>query len=737
MNRFVFRAALSSAIAARLLAQQPQQPPPNGDLSIQRIFKSGEFRTAAFPSLAWSGNGTSYVEVRPSAQGGVDIVRVDLRTGTAATIATDKQLVGDDGQPIEPEDIQLSDDGSRIVVYHNSVRVWRRNTRGVYHVFDVQTGKMIPVSRTKGLQMFAKLSPDGKRIAFVRDNNLWMTDLATGAETQLTRDGSETIINGTTDWVYEEELGLADAFRWSPDGKRIAFWHFDQSPVPQFPLVDELPLYPQVKTLRYPIAGSPNSRVSLGVIDLAANNATTWLDVGSGNDQYLARMEWVGSDSLVVQRLPRKQNTVDVLMVSATSGKPRTMFTDRDSAYVDVEGGELRFVNNDRQFLWLTDRTGWRQLFLYGRDGRPVRQLTKDGVDVLSVVAVDEKSGWLYYTAAAPTPVERNVYRVKLTGVGSVPERITPEPGAHTVSVAPGNRLAVDFYTNLNTPPTATLYELPSMRQVRVITDNAALKSRLASLRMHPAELFKVPMPDGTLLDGWRIVPPDFDSTRHYPVLMYVYGGPAAPTVVDAYGGSRYLFHQMLAQKGYIVVSVDNRGAAFRGRAFRKVTQYHMGVQESQDQIDAARWLATRTWVDPARIGIWGWSYGGYMTLMSTTRGGSVFKTGLAVAPFDWRLYDTIYAERYMGMPDENADGYRVSSPKTYADNLSARLLIVHGTGDDNVHPQNTYQFADRLEAAGKVFSMMLYPNRTHGIFEGGVTPQVYDTFAHFILDNL
>jgi dipeptidyl-peptidase 4 len=742
MNVRLFRLNVSHARRVALLALLAVLAPlalqaqsGSGDLTIQRIFKSAEFRSAALPSLTWASNGRSYVELRPNAQGGTDVVRVDTRTGAATVVATGQQLVGDDGQPISVEDIQMSDDGSRVVVYHNSVRVWRQNTRGVYHVFDVRTGRMIPASRTAGLQMFAKLSPDGTRIAFVRDNNLWVTNLESGVETQLTHDGSATIINGTTDWVYEEELGLSDAFRWSPDGKRIAFWRLDQSTVREYPLIDELHLYPEVHTLRYPVAGEANSRAALGVIDLTANDSVTWLDVGNGNDQYLARMEWVGNDSVIVQRLPRRQNSVDLLMVSATSGKPRTVFTDRDSAYVDVEGGELRFIRNDRQFLWLSDRTGWREIFLYGRDGRVIRQLTPDGVDVLSVVAVDEKNGWMYYTAAAPTPVQRNVYRVKLDG--GTPERVTPEAGTHTLSVAPGATLAVDFYTNLNTPATATLYELPAMRKVRVITDNAGLRAKLASLRIRPAELFRVPMPDGTQLDAWRITPPDFDSTKHYPVLMYVYGGPAAPTVVDAYGGSRYLFHQMLAQKGYVVVSVDNRGAAFRGAAFRKVTEHHMGMQESQDQIDAAKWIGRQSWADASRIGIWGWSYGGYMTLMSITRGGPVFRTGLSVAPFDWRLYDTIYSERYMGLPSENAEGYRASSPMTYADNMTARLLIVHGTGDDNVHPQNTFQFANRLETIGKVFSMILYPNRTHGIFEGGVTPQVYDSFAHFILENL
>ncbi|HEU4993414.1 MAG TPA: S9 family peptidase [Gemmatimonadaceae bacterium] len=750
MIRRVTSAALFAALAIAPLAAQ-QIGSGGGELTVQRIFRSSELRGAPPPSPVWLPDGIAYLELRQNARGSTEIVRVDVRSGAVTTVAGAQQLVGDDGKPIDVEDIQVSDDESRILVYHNSVRVWRRNTRGVYHVFDVRSGKMIPVSRAPGLQMFAKFSPDGKRVAFVRDNNLFVTDLDSGQETQLTRDGSETIINGTTDWVYEEELGLADAFRWSPDSKRLAFWRFDQSPVATFPLVNELSTYPKVETLRYPKAGEPNSRVQVGIIDVPSTpigSATgsagyrgdvTWLDVGKGNDQYLARMDWVDNDSLVVQRLPRKQNSVDVLMVSAATGKPRLMMTERDTAYVDVENGELRWVNASRNFLWLSDRSGWRQLYLIDRHGKVTRQLSSNGTDVLSVVGVDEKGGWVYYTAAAPTPMERNVYRARIGG-GAPSERVTQNGGTHTMIVAPLGRFAIDSYSDLNTPATSTMYELPAMKQLRVMSDNAPLKARLAELRIKPAQFFKVPMPDGTQLDAWRIVPPDFDSTgaKKYPVLMYVYGGPASPTVSDAYGGSRYLWHQLLAQRGYIVVSIDNRGAAWRGSDFRKVTQYRLGMQESQDQIDAAKWLGSRPYVDARRIGMWGWSFGGYLTLMSTTRGGDVFKAGLSVAPVsDWKLYDTIYTERFMWTPQENAEGYRVTSPQLYAGGLTARLLMVHGTGDDNVHPQNSIQMADKLEGAGKVFYQVLYPNRTHAISERGVTPQVYETFTRFILDNL
>jgi dipeptidyl-peptidase-4 len=704
-------------------------------ITVERIFASPDFRGGAIPQPAWLSSGSSYIDARPAKDGGTELVKVDIATGKESVVAR-AELLSAQGKRLDVEDLTLSGDEQQALLFHNSVQVWRANTRGLFDVYDFRSGKLTPVSVKPGLQMFAKVSPDGKKVAFVRDNNLFVTDLATGREEQLTSDGSENVINGTTDWVYEEELGLRDAFRWSPDSRQIAYWRFDQSAVPAYPIVNELGLYPTISSLRYPKAGEPNSRVKVGVIRLGTDR-TTWLDAGPDTGQYLARMEWVGADSLVVQRMPRRQNRVDVLLFSAASGRGRTVMTDRDSAYVDVENGDLRWIGQGkRQFLWLSDRTGWRQLFLYGRDGRVIRQLTTDGVDVLGVDGVDEANGIVYVTAAAPTPTERNLYRVGL--VTGAMERVTTQPGTHAVSISPDARFAVDIYSTINSPAVATLYALPSMQVVRVLQDNAALKQRLAALAIRPAQFLKVPMPDGTLLDAYRIVPASFDSTKKYPVLMYVYGGPANPQVNDAWGGTRELWHQSLAQQGYVVMVVDNRGAAWRGRDFRKATQYQLGLKESQDQIDAAKWIGRQSWGDASRIGIWGWSFGGSMTFLSAARGGSVFKAALVVAPVtDWGLYDTIYTERFMWTPQGNPEGYRRSSPQSFVSGLTARTLLVHGTGDDNVHPQNTIQLANRLEAAGKPFYMLLYPNRTHSISGGNTSVHLFGSFTRFILENL
>lgn len=729
-------AAIPPGTLGAQTATRAASPAAADSLSIDAIFRRGDFRGASMPSVVWLANGRSYLDLRSDPAGGTDIVRIDLVTGDTTEMADAAALVAPNGSRLTVEEVTLSDDESKALLFHDSERVWRSNTRGRYTVLDFATKRTTPVSTREGGQMFAKFSPDGRKVAFVRENDLWVSDLASGTEQRLTTDGSETIINGTTDWVYEEELGLRDAFRWSPDGTRIAFWRFDQSAVPEFPLVNQLELYPEIETLRYPKAGEPNSRVRVGVLRLDGG-AVRWIDVGADTGIYIARMQWVGNDSVSLQRLPRSQNRVDLLMASATTGGTRTIMTDRDSAYVDVEGDGVRWIDGGKRFLWLSDRSGWRQVWLYDRSGKVVRQVTRDGVDVLSIVAVDERSGAVYVTAAAPTPTQRQLFAHSLNGRGE-PRRVTAAPGSHRLTIGPTFRYAVDVHSDADSPPTATLLELPSWRRVRTLESNAALASRVAALGLRSPEFFKVPLPNGMLLDAVRILPADFDSTRRYPVLMYVYGGPAAPTVSDAWTGSRYLWHQLLAQKGVVVVSVDNRGAAWRGRDFRKITQFQLGKVESQDQIDAARWLQRQPWVNGEEIGIWGWSYGGYLSSLTAAKGGDLFEMAIAVAPVtDFRLYDTIYTERFMGLPSENAEGYRESAPQNHVAGLTADYLIVHGTGDDNVHPQNTIQMIKKLEEAGKPFSMLLYPNLTHSISGGNAQHHLYESMTRFVLESL
>ncbi len=758
LHHAVRRLLLLGTCAAPALHAQTIAAP----LTADRLFRSREFTAQGLPDVQWMKDGRSYLNVKADI-GGTALVTVDAVTGAETVLVPVGVLKNAAGTPLDVEEVTLSADETKALIFHSSVRVWRTNTRGVYHIVDFATKRVTPlvdaspvdavapVTRTQGpdflasglasgasdpdLQMFAKFSPDGLRVAYGRANDLWVKDLRTGTATRLTSDGSDDIINGTTDWVYEEELGLRDAFRWSPDSRRIAFWRFDQRAVPAFPIVDELGVYPRVSTLRYPKAGAANSRVTIHVID-ADGRGRRQLEVGPDTGQYITRLEWVDTDSISVQRVPRRQQQLDVMLVSAATGSGRTIVTERDSAYVNSEGEPVVWLADRQRFLLRSDRSGWQQYYLYRRDGRLVRRITRDSMDVLDLLAVDEKSGAAYVQVAWPDATQQQLMRVSFDGRRQ--QRLTTGDGAHAMLVSPTASYLFDSYSRLGVPPIVSLHALPQMMKVRELTDNAAVRAKLVAQGLQPAQRFTVPVPDGTLLDAYRILPPAFDSTRKYPVLMHAYGGPAAPQVVDQWGGARYLWHASLAEQGYVVVVVDNRGAAFRGRDFRKVTQLRLGLTEAQDQIDAARWLGRQSWVDASRIGFWGWSFGGYLAAMVAGKGGDIFKAVIAVAPVtDWRLYDTIYAERFMWTPQDNAVGYAETAPQNYVGGIKARFLLVHGTGDDNVHPQNSVQFIERMVRANKPMQQLFYPNRTHSISGGNTTVHLYESLTRFLRENL
>lgn len=742
-----------------LLCAAPLGAQPATPLTVEGIFRTRDFVAQGLPFVQWMKDGRSYLNMK-SDIGGTALVRVDAVTGAETVLLPAGVLKDATGAAIDVEDVTLSSDESKALVFHSSVRVWRTNTRGVYHVVDLATKSVTPLVTTPAmvasrppagpsflatglasgssdpnLQMFAKFSPDGSKVAYGRGNDLWVKDLRAGTELRLTTDGSDDIINGTTDWVYEEELGLRDAFRWSPDSKRLAFWRFDQSAVPAYPIVDELGTYPRVSTLRYPKAGEANSRVTIHIIGADGSNRHA-LDVGPDTGQYITRMEWLDADSISVLRVPRRQTTLDVMLVNATTGTGRTIVTERDSAYVNPEGDPVVWLADRQRFLLRSDRSGWQQYYLYRRDGRLVTRVTPDSIDVLELLAVNEKSNTAYMQVASPTPMQQQLMRVTLDGRKA--ERLTQGDGSHAMLVSPTAAYMFDAYSRLGVPPTVSLFALPRMTKLKELTDNAAVRSRVVATGIQPPQFFSVPMPDGTRLDAYRILPPAFDSTKKYPVLMHAYGGPAAPQVIDQWAGSRYLWHALLAQQGYIVVVVDNRGSAFRGRDFRKTTQLRLGLAEAQDQIDAAKWLGRQSWVDASRIGFWGWSFGGYLATMVAGKGGDIFRAVIAVAPVtDWRLYDTIYTERFMWTPQENAAGYLETAPQNAAAGIRARFLLVHGTGDDNVHPQNSVQLIEKMVRANRPMQQLFYPNRTHSISGGSTTVHLYESLTRFLRENL
>jgi len=716
-------------LAHPLVAQGVQAPP----LTVHAIWGSREY-ASDLVDVAWTKDGKAYTALEEAAPGNTDLYRIDALTGTKQLLVRGADLVPPGGgKPITIEEYRFSADGSRLLLFTNSARVWRQNTKGTFFVWDVVGRRLTPVSTRPGYQQFAKFSPDGRMVGFVRDNNLYVTDLATGAETALTKDGSENVINGTSDWVYEEELNLRDAFRWSPDSRRIAFWRLDQTAIRPFYLLDQDSLYPNLVPVRYPKAGTPNSTVKIGVTEVATGR-TSWLDLGTEPDIYVAAMDFADSPTEVwLTRLNRHQNRLDVLLADATTGAARVITSDSDSAWVDAN--QPRWIAGGKQFLLVSEREGYDQVYLFNRDGSLVRRVTPGGWDVLELLGVDEQSKVVYVTGAIDGPLGRPVLRIGLDGKELT--RISTEPGTHGVSFDPTCRLYVDTYSRAGVPQVETLRRADGTL-VRPLAANLALVRKVDALRLRAPEFLKVPTPDGVELNAWIIKPRDFDPAKRYPLLMFVYGGPGSQTVTDAWGGPQYLWHQMLAQEGYVVASVDNRGTGGRGAKFMKMTYLHLGRYESADQVAAARWFGRQPFVTADRIGIWGWSYGGYMTSRTVFLGGGVFKAAIAVAPVtDWRFYDTIYTERYMRTPGENPAGYDESAPLTYADSLKSSFLLVHGTGDDNVHFQNSERLVQRLEAANKQFDMRIYPNKTHSIAGGTTRENLYGLFTAWLKAHL
>jgi len=600
--------------------------------------------------------------------------------------------------------------------------------------------------------MFAKFSPDGLRIAYVRENNLYVEDAATGRITRLTMDGSRTTINGTFDWVYEEELNLRDGFRWSPDSKRIAYWQLDVTGVHDFLLIDNTDsLYSFAVPVQFPKAGTTNSAGRIGVVD-AAGGTTRWLAVpGDPRNNYITRMDWAASsDEIVLQQLNRLQDTLRVMLGDVRSGAARTVLTEYDSAWLDVVD-DVRWLDGGKRFTWVSERDGWRHLYSVSRDGKTVKLITHGTFDLDNpgsafgaplVVGSDTTRDWIYFTASPQNATQLYLFRSRMDGSGA-PVRVTPaaESGTHSYAVAPGGKWAIHTWSSFGTPPVSELVSLPDHKVARVLADNAPLRARVTALARRPAEFFQVDAGAGIPLDAWMMTPPGFDPTKRYPVLFYVYGEPASQTVLDAWDYDTYLWHLMLTQRGYIVISIDNRGTpAPRGRAFRKAVYGQVGVLGAREQSAAVTaLLRQRPYLDPRRVGVWGWSGGGSSTLQLMFRYGTIYKLGMSVAPVsDQHFYDTIYTERYMGLPQTNEAAYRRAAPVNFAEGLRGDLLLVHGSGDDNVHFQNSEAVINALVAANKPFTMMEYPNRTHCICEGEKTTiHLYSLLTRYLGEHI
>lgn len=723
-GKFVFSALVLSLL---LSVSVDAQLSTNMQDMIRRI-DSGEFsgndfgggrRGARGGERHWVEGGRAYSTVERG-----DLVCYDSATGERTVLMSAKELTPPKFErALRPE--QSGSTNENLMLFAANPRtVMIRKTANDFWVLNKTSGSWHKLGgKTNSGLLYAKLSPDGTRAAYVCDNNLCVENISSGAIKRLTTDGSDNVINGTSDWVNEEEFYIRDAFEWGPDGRRIAFLQFDQSNVPEFTLINYTDtLYPVLTRYHYPKSGQTNSAVRLGVVN-ASGGPVHWMKVpGDPRNTYIPRFAWADPNEVILEQLNRLQNTNNLWLADAKTGNIQLMFQDRDAAWVDVDNvinNSFTWFDRDTRLLYESERDGWRHAYAISRDG-DARLITTGAFDLVSISAVDETNGWLYYIASPENATQRYLYRSRLDGSGQ-PERVTPsnEAGTHTYNISPDGRWAFHSYSRFDEPGISELVSLPDHKSIRVFQDNAALKAKVAAMLAGRTEFFQVSIGDGVKLDGWLIKPRQFDESKKYPLILNIYGEPAATTVNDSWGGAQRLLLATLADDGYLVGSIDNRGTpAPKGRDWRKIVYGSVGVLASKDQAAAVRALAvSHPYVDLNRVGVFGWSGGGSMTLNLMFRSPDLFKVGVAGAPVpDQTLYDSIYQERYMGLPAENAEGYKDGSPITFANGLKGKLLIIHGSGDDNVHFQGTQRLLNKLIELNKQFSFMEYPNRRHGI---------------------
>ena len=704
-------------------------------IAVADLYKDYTFRVQDVPGFTSMRDGRYYSEIDASG----NLVKKNFASGlTAAILVRADEIHTGDGTPLNLQRYTLSPDESKVLIKTEVHPIYRYSSTTIPFVFDLDTRKLTRVS-VQPVQN-PVFSPDGQKIAFVRQNDLFCLDLTTGKTIRITSDGKKNqIINGKCDWVYEEEFGFTTAFQWSPDGHKLAYYRFDESRVPTYtiPLYRSTQLYPNLYTYKYPKAGEPNSKVSVHVFDFASGK-TASMELGADTDQYIPRIKWTNStDELCVYRMNRLQNKLELLLCNSQTGNSHVLYTDTARWYIEETlFDDLFFLKDGQHFIIMNEDDGWQHLYLYGMDGRKVRKLTEGHWDVDAVAGIDEKNDKVYYTAARPTPMERQLYSVDLRGHNT--QQITHEAGWHSIQFNADHTFFLDNYSTINTPPTYTIRDAAG-KPVRRLEDNHVLRARMTQYALSKARFMQVPASDSTALNAWMLLPPDFDSTKQYPVLFMNYGGPGSQSVTDQWGTVDF-WQQLLAERGYIIMCVDNTGTGFRGAAFKKEKTYlQLGWTEIHDQMHVASWMGKHfPYVDASRIGHWGWSFGGLLSALAITVGSDVFHMAISVAPVtDWRYYDNIYTERFMRTPAENPRGYRLTSPIRYADRMKGKYLLIHGTADDNVHFQNSIMLSEALIQADKNFQQAYYPNKNHGIYGGETRFQLYTRMTDFIVNNL
>jgi len=702
-------------------------------LTLEDIWAKGIFSAKYAQGFNVMNDGVNYVDIE-SYGSQTNLSQFDLKTGKKIKELVKGEDVKFNNKPLNLYTYQFSPNEDKLLLYENRENVYRRSPKANYYVYDIATKKTIQLS-DKGQQMFPLFSPDGKKIAFVRENNLYIKYLETGAEIIVTSDGeANKIKNGWADWVYEEEFSRADYFDWSMNSQYLAYVKFDETKVKEYTMdYYKAELYPTQYTFKYPKAGEENSIVSVHIFDEESKRTVT-ADIGTEKDIYIPRIQFTNNPLVLsITRLNRLQNKLELLFTDVMGGKGVVAYTDESKTYVDVTD-DLRFIG-DKGFIISSERDEYNHLYYYDLNGKLINQITKGQFDVTEFSGYDEETKTLYYVSAENGATNRDVYSVKLNGKDK--KRLSTKSGFTSFEFTPGYKYYISTYSDANTPP---VYELNSIngKTVKVLEDNAALKSKMKNYNLSTKQFFKFKTSEGVELNGWMLKPQNFDSTKKYPVYMYAYGGPGANEVNNNWDGTDYFWHNFLNQEGYMVVCVDNRGTQGSGRQFKHSTYLQLGKLETIDQIETAKYLGSLPFVDKTRIGFQGWSFGGYMASLLISKGGDVFKTAVAVAPVtNWKYYDNIYTERFLRKPIDNKSGYEDNSPTNFVKDIKGKFLLIHGSADDNVHLQNSMELANAMVSKNIPFDFMIYPNKSHGISGGLTRLHIYSKIFKFVKENL
>ena len=728
MKRFTFFIACSlmfSILAAFTTAQERTQK-----ITLEDIYKKGEFSQKSVRGLRSMDNGIHYTVL----ENHTAIVKYAYKTGQEVETLFD---AGEYDEIHRFGSYEFSKSENKILIATQVNPIYRRSFTAEYYVYDRQDQTLKPLS-TNGPQRLATFSPQGDKVGFVRNNNLFIKDLQKGTEEQITHDGQYNhIINGTTDWVYEEEFAITQGFHWSPEGDKIAFYKFDESRVKVFHMtMYQDQLYPEDYAFKYPKAGEKNSIVRIFVYNLE-DGTTREMDTGEETDQYIPRIKWTPDNNrLCMIRMNRLQNQIEIMLANARSGDSKVIYQETNPYYISQIGDDYpTFINQGEQFIIYSEKDGYNHLYLYDLEGNLVHQITDGQWDVTGFTGYDDQQDRVFYSSAEQSPLQRHIYSIATDG--SDKRQITNKEGWNQADFSQGYQYYINYHSTANSPQVVTLHDRNG-ELIRTLEDNSRLKQKIEEYGFTDKEFIQINTPSSEYdLNAYMIKPPDFDPEKAYPLFMFLYGGPGSQEVTESWGG-RIAWFQMLAQRGYVIAVVDNRGTGARGQHFKKMTYGELGKYETIDQIEAARYFGDKDYINASRIGIFGWSYGGYMSSNCLFQGNETFSMAIAVAPVtNWRYYDTIYTERFMGLPQENPDGYDDNSPINHVEGLKGDYLLIHGTGDDNVHFQNSIELAEELVQANKQFEMQFYPDKNHGIYGGNTTFHLYTRMTRFIEENL